>query len=174
MSLFAQQGYEATSIRAIATMAGVDPALIRHFFTDKETLFVATMAQRTTIPARLAEALAGDTSTVGHRLTDTYLRMWEDQETRPVLAGLFRAAMTTPHATQMLIETFSAHAGPDAPLPIPGDPRAEGFALAATHLLGVAMARYILQLPVVAGFSHDQLVDRVSPTIQRYLTGHTH
>lgn len=160
-------------MRAIASAAGVDPALIRHFFIDKETLFATTMAQRTTIPARLAGALVGDASTVGYRLTDTYLRMWEDQETRPVLTGMFRAAMTTPHATQMLIETFSAHVGPEAPAPTPGDPRAEGFALAATHLLGVAMARHILQLPVITGLSHDQLVERVSPTIQQYLTGHT-
>lgn len=170
LEMFAAKGYEATSMRAVAAQAGVDPALVRQFFTDKETLFGATMAQRTTIPARLVEATSGDPTTVGRRLTDAYLRLWEDKDAQPILLGLARAAVTTPRAAQMLIETFVAHAGPDAPPVTPGDWNAEGFALAATHLLGVAMGRHILQLPVVVALSHEQLVNRVGPAIQNYLT----
>lgn len=170
LEMFAAKGYEATSMRAIAGQAGVDPALVRQFFTDKETLFVATMAQRTCIPARLFETTSGDPSTIGRRLTDAYLRLWEDEVTQPILLALARAAVTTPRAMQMLIDTFLAQAGPDAPRVTAGDRDAEGFALAATHLFGVAMGRHILRLPVIVALTHQQLVDRVGPAIQNYLT----
>ncbi len=157
-------------MRSIAARAGVDPALIRHFYRDKETLFAEAMAQRTVIPARLAEALDGDAATVGRRLTDAYLRLWEEDDTSPVLLGLLRASMTTPHAAEMFIETLSTHVEMRAPRPTPGDSRAENFALAASHLLGVVMGRHLLMLPVVVAMSRERLVDLVSPAIQQYLS----
>lgn len=171
LQLFADAGFEATSMRSIAARAGVDPALIRHFYTDKETLFAEAMALRTVIPARLAEALDGDVATIGRRLTDTYLRLWEEGDTGPMLLGLLRASITTPKAAEMFIQTLSAHAGTHLPRPTPGEPKAEGFALAASHLLGLVMARHILMVPVVVAMSRERLVDLASPAIQQYLSG---
>jgi AcrR family transcriptional regulator len=167
--LFADNGYDQASIRAIATRAGVDPALIRHFFTDKETLFAATMADRTVIPQRLADALNGDPATLGRRITETYFQLWEDPTTRPILLGLVRSAMTTDHGTAMLIEALAGRVRADAPLPDLDSPRAQVIALAGSHLFGTAVARHVLQLPVLADMTLEHLVDHVTPAIQGYL-----
>ncbi len=169
--LFAQSGYDATSIRAIASGAGVDPGLIRYFFGGKQELFAATMAQRTVIPATIAQALSGNPATLGRRVTDAYLGLWEDPGTRPILLGLFRSAMTTKEAAQMLIDALSARVRDDTPLPAPDNPRTRGFALAATHLLGVAIARHIIKLPVIVDLTHEELVDMLAPEIQLHLAG---
>ncbi|HUJ07993.1 MAG TPA: TetR family transcriptional regulator [Streptosporangiaceae bacterium] len=52
-SLFAELGYQGATIRAIAAAAGVDPALVHHFYGTKEALFAAAMQ----IPVLPSEAL---------------------------------------------------------------------------------------------------------------------
>lgn len=169
--LFAAHGYEGASIRAIASRAGVDAALIRHFFGDKETLFATTMADRTVIPARMAAIFAGPPETLGVRATDAYLRLWEDEETRPILLGLVRSAMTSQHGIELLAEVIGGRVGEPTPLPSPDDPNVPRLALAVSHLFGVAVVRNVLRMPVLADLSHDELVAQLAPVIQNYLTG---
>ncbi len=169
--LFATHGYEGASIRAIASRAGVDAALIRHFFGDKETLFATTMADRTVIPARMAAILTGPPETLGVRATDAYLRMWEDEETKPILLGLVRSAMTSEHGNELLAEVIGGRVGESTPLLSPDDPNVPRLALAASHLFGVAVVRNVLRMPVLADLSHDELVAQLAPVIQDYLTG---
>jgi len=169
--LFIERGYQAASMRAIASAAGVDPALIRHYFTNKETLFAATTAARTVIPQRLAEAIQGSTDGLGERVADIYLRLWEDEATRPILMGLARSATTSEHAAQVLLALLGADIRSSTPLPKPDDPRARGLVLASAHLFGVAVGRHILKLPVLTEMTHDDLVAELAPTIQRYITG---
>ncbi|MEQ6896386.1 TetR family transcriptional regulator [Microbacterium sp. KR10-403] len=167
--LFADKGYDGASMRAIAARAGVDPALVRHFFTDKQTLFAATMADRTAIPQRLAAAFAGPPEERGRRLTAAYFGLWEDDEMRPILLGLVRSAMTSGHGVMMLIEALTARARQDAPVPLIDSPAARGFSLAASHLFGTSVARHVLKVPMLAALPFDELVDLVAPTIEGYL-----
>ncbi|MBP1078689.1 AcrR family transcriptional regulator [Microbacterium terrae] len=169
--LFAQHGYEKTSVRAIASQAGVDPALIRHFFADKETLFAQTMGARTTIPERIATALNGDPSTIGERLADAYLQLWDDETTRPILVGLARSAMTSLRAQRMLAEALFTRIRADAPFPNPTDPRARGLALSGANLLGIAILRNVFEIPALTGIPHTELVALVAPHIQTYIDG---
>ena len=166
--LFAERGYEGASLRAIASTAGVDPALIRHFFGDKQSLFAATVADRTTLPERMLGAIAGDPADVGRRFTDAYLRLWEAPDTRPLLHALVRSAATSQGAADMVVDLLQgrmrSHEGVD-------DVIAQRISLAGAHLLGIAFARYILRMPPLADLSHDDLVAEVAPTIQRYLSG---
>lgn len=166
LTLFAEDGYDATSIRAIAAAAGVDPALVRHFYTDKPTLFAAMFAARLDIPATLAATLAGDPETRGRRLTDTYLRMWDDPATRPTLLALVKAAMTSGSAATMLAEAMGVAMAMNTQGTGIAPPR---LVLAASHLLGVAIARHILKFPPIVTMTHDELVAAVSPAIQGYL-----
>lgn len=168
--LFAEQGYDRASMRAIAGKAGVDPALIRHFFTDKETLFATTMADRTTIPQRMAAALAGDEATLGARMTDAYLQLWEEPDTRPVLLGLVRSAMTSEHATEILVEVLGSRLRANADAPVLDSSRTRGVALAGAHLFGVAIARHVLRIPTLVDMPHAELVAEIAPTVQKYLT----
>ncbi|WP_426625306.1 TetR family transcriptional regulator [Leifsonia sp. McL0607] len=168
--LFAELGFDGASIRAIAAAAGVDPALIRHFFGDKETLFAATVADRTAIPARIAASLSGDPDTVGARITDTYLRLWEEPDTRPILLSLVRSAVTSPRAADMLQEVMGTLVRGGSDLEDVDDDRLRRLALAGSHLFGVAVARHVVRLPPLADASHETLVAELSPAIQRYLT----
>lgn len=170
LTLFSERGFEGASLRAIAAEAGVDPALIRHFFGDKDTLFVETVSDRAMIPSRIAAAFPGDAQDLGRRVTDTYLRMWDEPQTRPILLALARSAATSPQAAAMMRDALGARVGETIGMSI-DDPRARGIALAASHLLGVAFARHVIQLPALAHAERDGLVDEIAPTIQRYLDG---
>lgn len=176
LARFSEHGYDGASLRGIAADAGVDPALVRHFYGDKETLFTTVVAARTTIPQQVLGALPGDPATAGRRLADTYLRLWEGPETRPVLLALARSATTSARAAEMLRELLAGSAvvrpGSDPGVaPEAEDRPDEAVALAGSHLFGVAVARYVLAVPALARLSHDELVDRLAPTLQRYLDG---
>lgn len=169
--LFASRGYEGAAIRAIASRAGVDSGLIRHFFGDKETLFAITMADRTLIPQRIAAAVAGPVETLGARTTDAYLRLWEDEETKPILLALVRSAMTSQHGIELLVEVIGGRVRESVALPAAEGKNAPRFALAVAHLFGVAVARNVLRMPSLVELSHDDLVAQVAPAIQNYLAG---
>ena len=168
LDLFAERGYEGASTRAIAAAAGVDPALIRHFFTDKQTLFATVVADRSAIPERLAASLEGDPAALGERVTDAYLRLWEDPGVLPILLALVRSATTSEEGVDLLRELLGSRVQTQTHTD-PG--RMRSLALAASHLFGVAFARYIIKLPPMVEIDHDTLVATVGPTIQRYLTG---
>jgi AcrR family transcriptional regulator len=164
---FSERGYNGASIRAIAAAAGVDPALIRHFFADKDTLFATVVADRTAIFERLAGSLAGDQRSIGLRVADTYLRLWEEPQTRPVLLAIVRSATTSDRAAHMLLDALGgrirAKVGHDTE-------RNRCMALAGSHLFGPAVARHIIKQPSIVEMDLDTLVAQVAPTIQRYLT----
>lgn len=168
--LFAAHGYEGVSVRAIAARAGVDSALIRHFFGDKQKLFATTVADRTVIPQRIAVAFLGPSESLGARVVDVYLGLWEDEETRPVLLSLVRSAMVSEHGIAPLLEVIGGRIQQTAPFPAGKDGRMRGFGLAATHLFGVAVARHILHLPMIVDMTHEELVAALAPEIQKYLT----
>jgi AcrR family transcriptional regulator len=167
--LFAERGYDGASIRTIAAAANVDPALIRHFFSDKDTLFATVVADRTIVFQRLAASLPGDRASLGHRVADTYLRLWEQPQTRPILMAIARSATTSDKAAKMLrdglVHRIRVHASP------PDNDQARLLALAGSHLFGLAAARHIIKVPAIAELAHEDLVAQVAPTIQRYLTG---
>lgn len=174
--LFAEHGYTSASMRAIATRAGVDAGLIRHFFGDKNGLIAATLADRSTAPERLAAALSGDPATVGERLAETYLDLWESPETGPVIAAIFRSAVSSPKAMVLLRATMGP-AIQERVLHRPGDetpgaPRVAGAALAVSHLMGVALARYVIKAEPLASMPRRQLVATIAPTLQHYLGEH--
>lgn len=170
-TLFAEKGYEGASLREIAGAAGVDPGMIRHHFGDKETLFVTAMTEETGIPERLVGTLTGPPEGLGRRVTDTYLRLWEDPSTQPILTGLVRSAITSPRGAELLSKVLMGRAHREARIPLPEDQRSQGILLAASHLFGVAIARSVLKIPALAEMPHDQLVETIAPSIQGYLTG---
>lgn len=170
LGLFAERGYDATSVRAVATAAGVDPALVRHFFGDKDALFATAVADRMQMVPLLQEAAAAHPTDAGRALTEAYLDLWERPETGPVLHALVRSATTSPDAARMMREM----ATPRILDATGGDGQAaHRIALAAAHLLGIAISRYVVRMPAVADLPRDDLVARVAPVVQYHLTGAT-
>jgi AcrR family transcriptional regulator len=168
---FAEVGYDRATIRAIAVQAGVDPALVMHFFGSKQQLFLAaielTINPAEAIPAMLEDGLDG----LGERLARFYLGMWESPDTRDGVAGILRSAFSHEDAAALLrrflgSEVFGRLAagldGVDAPL------RVE---LAGSHLIGLAIARYVVKVEPLASADPEAIVAAVGPTIQRYLDG---
>lgn len=169
---FAERGFDAASIRSIATVAGVDPALVHHYFGSKEELFRATVS----IPVDPAElvprVLAGGRDEVGERLVRTFLTVW-DSPVGTAAVALLRSAMSNQWTarllreflvTQILRRVVEQLDLDPAELPLRG-------ALVATQIAGLAMMRYVIYLEPVASASPDTLAATIGPTVQRYLTG---
>jgi AcrR family transcriptional regulator len=168
---FAELGYDGATIRAIAADAGVDPALVHHFYGTKEQLFAEAVGFPAVPSEVLGQVMAGRLTTVGDSIVRFLLELWESEDGSERIAGLLRAAMTNDAAMRMLrqfltsaiLRTVAARlGGPDAEF------RAS---LAASQVLGLAMSRYVFRLQPLADASVDEVADAVGPTLQRYLTG---
>ncbi|MEU1402655.1 TetR family transcriptional regulator [Streptomyces sp. NPDC005728] len=168
---FSERGYEKTSVRGIAKAAGVDSALVHHYFGTKEQVFEAAIevafAPALDAPNALAE---GPLEGVGERLTRFVLGVWENPTTRAPLLAILRSAVNNETAaavfrrlvaTQLLRRVAAQLDLPDAEL------RAE---LAAAQLVGAAMMRYVIKLEPLASADLEQIVARVAPVVQGHLT----
>lgn len=175
---FAAHGYDGATIRAIATGAGVDPALVHHFFGTKERLFAAAM-RLPVVPSEVIAAALTDGSrrpgvTLGEHMVATALGLWESPDVRGPFLGLLRTAVTSDQAAAMLREFLAdAILMPMVTVAAQADPAGAAFraAVIATQMLGLALTRYVLQIPAVASASRDELAAAIGPTIDRYLTG---
>jgi AcrR family transcriptional regulator len=173
---FADRGYDGATIRVIAAAAGVDPALVHHFYGTKERLFAAAM-QLPFVPSEaITVALANRPADQppGAHLVRTALTLWDSPGVREAFVGILRSAVTSDQAAAMLREFVSqAILAPVANLASRTDPEQTPFrtSLVGSHMLGLALARYILQLPPIATADADALAAAIGPTIDRYLTG---
>jgi AcrR family transcriptional regulator len=168
--LFAAAGYDKTSVRDVAAAAGVDPAMIRHYFGSKAELFRATMDwpfEPADIAARIT---AGDRGEIGERLTRVFFESWEQPESRAPLLAILRGAATHEESAnlvrqfiqgQVYAHIAAALGAPDAELRID---------LAMSQLLGIAYLRHILHVEPVASTPVDDLIERIAPIVNRHLT----
>jgi AcrR family transcriptional regulator len=169
--LFAERGFDRASIRAIAAEAGVDPALVHHYFGTKQRLFIEAVDFPIDAVRALESLAVDDVTHVGERLVRFALQLWDDPVVLPRLLSVLRSAVTDPEAARLLGQLFTRQ-GPvqlvhaiDADQP---DLRAE---LVGTQLVGLAVARHVLRLEPLASADHETIVAAVGPTMQRYLTG---
>ncbi|MDQ1047618.1 TetR family transcriptional regulator [Streptomyces sp. V4I2] len=168
---FSERGYEQTSVRGIAKAAGVDSALVHHYFGTKEKVFEAAI-EVALAPALNGRdvALAGPADTVGERLTRMFFGLWENPVTRTPLLAIVRSAVTNDTAAavfrrlvsvQLLLRIAGELDAPDAEL------RAE---LAAAQLVGIAMLRYVIKVEPLASAEVEAIIARVAPVVQGHLT----
>ncbi len=174
---FAEHGYRGATIRAIAAKAGVDPALVHHFYGNKEALFAAAMRLPIVPSQVLGAALAAgrEAPALGEHIVRTALTLWESAELRDTFLGLFKSAVTSESAAVMLREFLAESIlGTIARVTrISGTPAEVQYraALVASQMIGLAMARMVLKLPAVADATVDELAASIGPTLERYLTG---
>ena len=169
---FAERGFDRASIRAIAANAGVDPALVHHYFGTKEQLFAATIDFPVDPREVFPQALAGGRDEVGERLVRLFLRVW-DSPAGTAGAALLRSAVGNEWGARLLREFLTTQILRRIVAELDLDPREAPLraALVATQLVGVAMMRYIIKLEPLASAPPDAIVAAVAPTVQRYLTG---
>lgn len=167
---FGEAGYGAT-IRAIAAAAGVDPALVHHYFGSKQRLFVAAMELPVDLDAVVPRLLAGPADELGDRIAEFVLESWDAPGTRPLFLGVIRSAATDPVAAGMLRRILAE--GPLAALAHASDRRDADLraALVGSQMVGLAMARYIVAVEPLASAPREVIVRALGATIQRYLSG---
>jgi AcrR family transcriptional regulator len=168
---FAEVGYDGATIRAIAAEAGVDPALVHHFYGSKEQLFVRAVGFPVVPSEVLASVAEAPPERRGEAVLRTVLRVWEAPETRSQAIALLRSAVTNERAARMLREfvTGEIWAGV-ASLSGDRDPSLRAL-LVASQIVGLAFARYVIGIEPLASTRPEDLVAAVGPTLQRYLTG---
>ncbi len=167
---FALSGYDGASTRAIAAAAGVDAALIHHYFGSKQRLFVAAMEIPFDPDAVRREVVGGPRDTVGERIVRFFLDLWEEPVRRQILLGMVRSAMTDPEAAAMVRRLVIE----GTVLPLVAETGVTQSAMRATlvgsQLMGLALIRYVLCVEPLAGSPVETVVAAVGPTIQRYVT----
>jgi AcrR family transcriptional regulator len=168
---FAEQGYLGTTIRQVASAAGVDPALVIHFFASKDQLFAAALRADAPTDRLLELAEDGDVAELGERLVRRYLQLWEDGRTSGRMLAVARAASASPSASKMVASFMSE----DVMLPLAkkigsGDAPLRAN-LTGAHLFGLATARYVLRVEPLASLERETVVRLLSPIVQQYLTG---
>ena len=174
---FAEHGYRGATIRAIAGRAGVDPALVHHFYGTKEALFAAAM-QLPVVPSEVLTAAfesAAAEHSPGELVVRTALTLWESDGLKETFLGLFKSAVTSEDAAFMLRE-FMAESILGTLVRVV---RVKGTgaeveyraAMVATQMVGLAMTRLVLGLPAVAEATVDELAATIGPSVERYLIG---
>ena len=169
---FIDHGYDAASFRSIARRAGVDPALVHHYFPAKADLFAESIRAPIRPDRIVTEILRGPREAVGDTLVRMLLSTMENARTRDRVIGLIRTALGHDFAATMLRqflfrEVFHRIA---EGLGVPdGELRAT---LAATQIVGLMVVRYGVKAEPLASESADEVARRIGPVIQWHLMGY--
>lgn len=168
---FAVAGYDATSLRQVAADASVDPALVRRFFGDKEQLFTAVASALIDPGRAVAAVAAGPPEAAGERLLRYFLSLLGDVSRPGPLLGVIRSAVTSEHAAGLLRRLLAGQVLREIAVSFPSGRPEFGAALAASQLVGLAVARYAVRLPPLTAADTEELVSAIAPVLQYYLTG---
>jgi AcrR family transcriptional regulator len=169
---FADKGYDGASIRGIATSAGVDPALVHHYFGTKDQLFLAAMNSPIDPAELITSAIEGDRAEVGVRLVRMFLRIW-DGPAGVAGVALLRSAVGSEWTAKLFREFIVTQIMRRVLPKLELDP-AEAplrISLVASQMGGLALVRYILKVEPLASAPPEVVVAAVGPTIQRYVSG---
>jgi AcrR family transcriptional regulator len=170
---FATEGYEKTTLRAIARDAHVDPSMVLYLFGSKEELFRESL--RLIIdPEVLVAALTGatdDEPDVGTRMVRTYLRIWETPDTAATMRAMLQSATSNSHAHDAFRGFMQNYVLTAVSGVLGGGEQARLRAtLAASQLVGTALLRYVIEVPPLAILPVEEVVALIAPTVTRYLT----
>ena len=171
-AMFAERGFDGASIRAIATEAKVDPALVHHYFGTKDKLFLASMNAPLDPAELIPKALAGPREEAGERLIRMVLSVW-DSPAGSAAVALLRSAMSNEWTARLMREFVVTQVlrRAVAEMGMQGEEASLRAALVATQVAGLAVVRYVLKVEPVASADPDDLVRAIAPNVQRYLTG---
>ena len=166
---FSAKGYDASSLRAIARLAEVDPALVHHYFEGKAALFVEAMSIPVNPTVLIDAILAGPPERLGERLASTFFEIWDSPQGRERLVALIRSAVSNEDAARMLREFLAREVFAKVALSMDVPQPNLRAGMAAAQMIGLAMMRYIVGFEPIVRASTEEIVALVAPTLQRYL-----
>lgn len=167
---FAESGYAGTTIRRVAAGAGVDAALVHHYFGTKDDLFVAAMELPVDPRRVLGPALAGGPDGAGERLLRAFVTLWDDPEVAPALVGVVRSALQ-PGGERLLSEGFVPVVLLPAGEALGIDRPEVRMPLVISQVAGIILTRYVIGLEPIASMPADAVVTTYAPVLQHFLTG---
>jgi AcrR family transcriptional regulator len=168
---FTKNGYDGATIRDVARRAHVDPALVHHYFKNKQSLFAATV-QVPFDPTEIVErVLSGERDSLGASIARAFLEVWDGHSGHSPMVALIRSATTNEDAAKMIREflTTEVIGRITRRLEVPEAPARA--ALVGSQLMGLALMRYVIPIEPLASAPRAELADLIAPTLQRYLTG---
>ena len=168
---FAEKGYDRASIRAIATGAGVDPALVHHYFGTKDQLFLATVNAPIDPAQILPRVLDGSTDELPERLVRTFLSVWDHPVSGPAAVALVRSGLAHDWSARMLREFLTSRIIRRVVGHLEIDPKEQPLrgSLVASQLIGLAIIRYVLKVEPLASVPPETVVAAIAPNLHRYL-----
>lgn len=167
--LFAEKGYDGASVRDIASAAGVDPAMIRHYFGGKANLFRATVGWPFE-PEQLRDRIVdGDPVGLAEGLTRVFFDAWEHPDTRAPLLAILRGAATHDDSAALVRQFIERRLYPQIAGELSGPGAELRVDLAMAQLLGIAYLRHVLRIEPLASESVEQLIARAIPVVRLHL-----
>jgi AcrR family transcriptional regulator len=167
---FSEKGLAGTTIRGVASAAGVDAALVYHYFRAKDDLFLAAMELPFDPREVIGPALVGGADGAGERLLRAFLSMWDDPEVAPALIGIVRSALQ-PGGERLVTEGFVPVVLLPAGQALGIDRPEVRMPLVISQVAGLILTRYLVRLEPIASMPADRVVATYAPVIQHYLTG---
>jgi AcrR family transcriptional regulator len=161
-ALFAEHGYDNTTIRDVAARASIDPAMVMRYFHNKDELFARAAA----IDLRLPVLKATSADKIGETLIRHFLDVWEGSGQG--MAIMLRSATSNEFAAEKMREVFAKQVGPVIASVGSKSTAARRAGLVSSQLLGLGLCRYILKLPPVVALSREDIITQVGPVLQRY------
>jgi AcrR family transcriptional regulator len=165
--LLTERGYEGTTIRAVASVVGVDPSMVMRYYGSKAGLFGAAVD----LDLHLDKVPQPQVDRLGETIIRHFLSRWEGDLSDEVITLLLRSASTNPMAAQHVRSVFETQIATFV-MRMTGHEATEAThraGLASTQLLGLALTRYVLELPPVVSMDTETLVQNLSPVLQYYL-----
>jgi AcrR family transcriptional regulator len=167
---FAVEGYEKTTLRAIARDAHVDPSMVLYLFGSKEELYRESL-RLVLDPDMLVAVLSEGGGDVGTRMVRRYLQIWENPDTGRSMRAMLQSATSNSDAHEAFRGFMQSYVLPAVSAALGGGEQARLRAmLAGSQLVGVAMLRYVMEVPPLATLSGDEVARLIAPTLTRYLT----
>ncbi|WP_408897899.1 TetR/AcrR family transcriptional regulator [Nocardioides sp. R1-1] len=167
---FADAGFSGTTIRGVAADAGVDPALVHHYFGSKDDLFVAALELPVDPRAVLAERVAGPLEGAGERLLRALLSVWDDPEVRPALLAMVRR-LIEPGGETLFREGFLPVVLAPLGAALGVDDPERRMQLVASQVIGVIVLRYVVRAEAIVAMDADALVTAYAPVLDGFLAG---
>jgi AcrR family transcriptional regulator len=167
---FAAQGYDRTTMRGVAAEAGVDQALVAHFFGGKQGLFVEVIRLPFSPADLLPRLLEGDRETLGERIAGFMAAVLDDPEGRARVTSVVRAAASEPEVARMLREFMFDELWTPIADALGVEDAQLRVTLAASQIVGLIMARHVIEAEPLVSMTGEELAEHIAPTLQRYLT----
>lgn len=168
---FVEKGYDGATVRAIAARAGVDAAMVNHWFGGKEGLFAQSVLQLPFDPAEILKRLMdGPVEQAGERIIRTFITVW-DATGGGTFAALIRSVTSQPEVANALKSFLITAIFKNVLAEIGSEQRELRATLCATQMVGLGIVRYVVHFEPLASADIETVVKAVAPNLQRYLTG---